>query len=99
MAVDRCWVGALRGMHCLVGPDLATHRLDVLGCPAVDDTRRWTDPIEPGFLSRCVDYGYNWYTNVPFPDLNDRYYREHTFRGQRGRMARDAARKVLMTET
>jgi prepilin-type N-terminal cleavage/methylation domain-containing protein len=97
--IDKCWVDALLEMRYLVGPDIVNRKLDVLACPSVDESRRWTEPIDPGWLSRCIDYGYNWYTNVPLPDVNEPYYRARTFRGQRGRMARGGGRKVLMTET
>ena len=72
------------GSRSFVGPDIPSHELGVLACPAVDDARRWTEPVDAGWLSRGIDYGYNWYTNVPQPDLNEPCYRARTFRGQRG---------------
>lgn len=98
MTLDKCWVDALCEMRYLVGPDLPRYRLDVLACPSVDDGERKLETLDPGLLSRCPDYGYNWFVNLPEQEMDPKY-RDSYFLGQRGRMGRNAATTVLLTET
>ena len=99
MQLDKTWVDALLEMQYLRGPDLKRFKLDVLGCPSVDDGARMLQQLDPALLGYSPDYGYNWYVNLPPADMSDPYYQAVSFHGQRGRMARGGGRKVLITET
>ena len=90
------WAGMLVERKYLGGADLTAGELGPLACPSVDEYNR-----DPAWLDYHPHYGYNAYANPPVQEVRDIpwWYDRHAFFGKRASMARDAARKVLLTET
>ena len=88
---DETWVAALVYGRYLGGTNFPASDLGVLACPSVAEGRR---KLERRFITWSPDYGYNWYANRPRGEFRD----PKSFFGQRARMQKDAARKILLTE-
>jgi prepilin-type N-terminal cleavage/methylation domain-containing protein len=94
----KTWVDALIDNRFLTGINLKDAQFGVLGCPSVDDNRRQLDRVRL-WTSYCPDYGYNhnvhWITELR-PGSTEY---DFSFHGHRSHMAKNATRKVMLTET